>query len=475
MAPEITQLLTAPAKTAAVVAPAALTLAPPAGPAGADGFAARLASALSAGAGRPEAAREGSPTAGATGTTEPATAPLAPPPAVAATPTPPPPPAAIHAPPAAPPLLAPVSPEPSPKPGDAEPKAVLASASPRAAEPPRKGSRPRRTERPAAAVDALASGAAADNGVGVAAALPAPPAAAPPAPKPTRGAARAPERSGAAPTPPPAAAPPSGARTAPPAATPASGDAANRPPTSAAVSAEAPAAPGPLLPEPTQSVAAGVAPAAHAVPSALPLAEAAAGSVVATPHPVPGGPPAPARAAPPSAAPLSTAAAASAQVATAVARLSAHAGRTQLDLSLHPAELGHVAIRIARAADGAASVTIHVERPATLALLHRETPQLQAALDRAGVASEGRSVALSLIAREPAMLSGQAGAGAPSPDAASWAFGEQGRAPDGQPRGRPARPRANAADAQTTVLAVALPTAPARPGARATDMLDITA
>ncbi len=164
------------------------------------------------------------------------------------------------------------------------------------------------------------------------------------------------------------------------------------------------------------------------------------------------------------------------QVATALARLSAHAGRTQLDLSLQPAELGHVAIRIARGADGAASVTIHVERPETLTLLHRDAPQLQAALDRAGVASDGRSVTVALAPREAAAPDTATNTPATAtPSDAALAFGGQGRTPDGQPRGRPARPRGDARDARTTVLAVTLPAATGPRGGPSTDALDITA
>ena len=164
------------------------------------------------------------------------------------------------------------------------------------------------------------------------------------------------------------------------------------------------------------------------------------------------------------------------QVATALARLSAHAGRTQLDLSLQPAELGHVAIRIARGADGAASVTIHVERPETLTLLHRDAPQLQAALDRAGVASDGRSVTVTLAPREataPDTATNTPAAGALND--ATLAFGSQGRAPDGQPRGRPTRARGDTSATRTTVLAVTLPAATGPRGVARTDALDITA
>ncbi|MBN9511726.1 MAG: hypothetical protein J0I21_21780, partial [Alphaproteobacteria bacterium] len=58
---------------------------------------------------------------------------------------------------------------------------------------------------------------------------------------------------------------------------------------------------------------------------------------------------------------------------------------------------------------------------------------------------------------------------------AALGFGGQGRAPDGQPRGRPTRPRGDARDARTAVLAVTLPAAAGPRGSLRTDTLDITA
>jgi flagellar hook-length control protein FliK len=82
-----------------------------------------------------------------------------------------------------------------------------------------------------------------------------------------------------------------------------------------------------------------------------------------------------------------------AQVAPALVSLAqAPAGGSRLTLRLDPAELGHVQIRIDRAQDAPARIEITAERPETLALLQRDQPQLQRALDQAGVPVEGRSL-----------------------------------------------------------------------------------
>ena len=67
-----------------------------------------------------------------------------------------------------------------------------------------------------------------------------------------------------------------------------------------------------------------------------------------------------------------------------------------MTLRLEPAELGQVQIRIDRAPDAPARVDITVERPETMTLLLRDQPQLQRALDVAGVPTDGRSLTLHL-------------------------------------------------------------------------------
>jgi uncharacterized membrane protein YgcG len=90
------------------------------------------------------------------------------------------------------------------------------------------------------------------------------------------------------------------------------------------------------------------------------------------------------------------------QIAPALVAL-AHApdGAQRMTLRLQPSELGQVEIRIDRPAEGPARVEITVERPETLTLLLRDQPQLQRALDHAGVPPEGRSLTFHIVASEP--------------------------------------------------------------------------
>ena len=81
----------------------------------------------------------------------------------------------------------------------------------------------------------------------------------------------------------------------------------------------------------------------------------------------------------------------------------AHAadGAQRMTLRLEPPDLGHVEIRIDRTADAPAHVNITVERPETLILMLRDQPQLQRALDQAGVPPDGRSVTFHIATAEP--------------------------------------------------------------------------
>jgi hypothetical protein len=95
------------------------------------------------------------------------------------------------------------------------------------------------------------------------------------------------------------------------------------------------------------------------------------------------------------------------QVATAVVSLaSAPGGGQRMTLRLEPADLGQVQIRIDRPTDAPAQVEITVQRPETLTLLLRDQPQLQRALDQAGVPADGRGVTLHIAAPESAASSG---------------------------------------------------------------------
>jgi flagellar hook-length control protein FliK len=124
-------------------------------------------------------------------------------------------------------------------------------------------------------------------------------------------------------------------------------------------------------------------------PAAIPAGPALAGLIAAPPGPVVtrASSLAPAEAAPPKAASVVP------QIAPALVSLAGGPpGIQRLTLRLDPMELGHVQIRIDKARDGPAEVSITVERPETLALLQRDQHQLHLALDQAGIPAEGRQV-----------------------------------------------------------------------------------
>lgn len=89
-------------------------------------------------------------------------------------------------------------------------------------------------------------------------------------------------------------------------------------------------------------------------------------------------------------------ASAAAQLAPALIHIARDANGQQITLSLAPAELGRLDIRIDRAADGTASIQVLVERPETLKLLQADQSSLLQTLDKAGLPPEGRSLSLSL-------------------------------------------------------------------------------
>jgi hypothetical protein len=75
-------------------------------------------------------------------------------------------------------------------------------------------------------------------------------------------------------------------------------------------------------------------------------------------------------------------------------------GSSQMTIKLDPAELGQVQVRIGRAADGAATIEVAVERVDTLRALQADLTHLHLALDRAGV-SDQRSLTLHLAPPMP--------------------------------------------------------------------------
>jgi flagellar hook-length control protein FliK len=142
-------------------------------------------------------------------------------------------------------------------------------------------------------------------------------------------------------------------------------------------------------------------------------------------------------------------------------------GAQRLTMRLDPPELGHVQVRIDRPTDASARVEITVEKVETLTLLLRDQPQLQHALDLAGVPAEGRSVTFHVASPEPAPRSEPA----PAPALAVAAGGPSGDGSHGASRngGQPERHQSGATDAGDTGFTPAAPPGWARGG------LDITA
>ncbi len=131
-----------------------------------------------------------------------------------------------------------------------------------------------------------------------------------------------------------------------------------------------------------------------------------------------------------------TAAAPVQQVSAALVSLAGTPGGGQrMTLRLEPAELGQVEIRIDRPPDAPAQVDISVQRPETLTLLLRDQPQLQHALDQAGVPSDGRGLTLHVAAPEPAASPGSVNSTpAASADLGQGGGNNAGAGPGGQAR-----------------------------------------
>ena len=128
-----------------------------------------------------------------------------------------------------------------------------------------------------------------------------------------------------------------------------------------------------------------------------------------------------------------------------------------MTLRLDPPELGQMQIRIERPQEAPARVEITVEKPETLTLLLRDQPQLQRALDQAGVPPDGRSVTFHMSVAEPAPRSD----GAQLLSSAAGLAGSTGNGSDGASRhgGSPQHQAANAMDdAEPEFTPVAVPT-----------------
>jgi flagellar hook-length control protein FliK len=220
------------------------------------------------------------------------------------------------------------------------------------------------------------------------------------------------------------------------------------------------AVPGPV--EPQSTVPDGPQPRDQGVPDAAanvpPIQSPSPVATQLAPTLLPASTPAPAAASstPVSASPRPAVATPADQVAPVLVSM-AHAadGAQRMTLRLEPPDLGHVEIRIDRTADAPAHVNITVERPETLILMLRDQPQLQRALDQAGVPPDGRSVTFHIATAEPGARSDAGQSASTGLIPAGSGDGSYGASRQG---GGPAhRKPADTDDMETDLSPVALP------------------
>ena len=90
------------------------------------------------------------------------------------------------------------------------------------------------------------------------------------------------------------------------------------------------------------------------------------------------------------------------------------AGSNQFDIRLDPPELGRIDVRLDVDANGQVTSHITVDRPETLTLLQSQQPQLERALEQAGLKTADNGLQFTL--RDQSFTGGNAGGGAqPAP------------------------------------------------------------
>ena len=75
---------------------------------------------------------------------------------------------------------------------------------------------------------------------------------------------------------------------------------------------------------------------------------------------------------------------------------AARAGKTRFDISLDPIDLGRIDVRINVDRNGQVTSHLTVEKPETLQMLRQDAPQLQRALDDAGLKTGSNGLSFSL-------------------------------------------------------------------------------
>jgi flagellar hook-length control protein FliK len=75
---------------------------------------------------------------------------------------------------------------------------------------------------------------------------------------------------------------------------------------------------------------------------------------------------------------------------------SANSGKSRFDIRLDPADLGRIDVRIDVDRNGQVTSHLTVERPETLSMLRQDAPQLQRALNDAGLSTGNDGLQFSL-------------------------------------------------------------------------------
>ena len=88
---------------------------------------------------------------------------------------------------------------------------------------------------------------------------------------------------------------------------------------------------------------------------------------------------------------------------------SAQSGKSRFEIRLDPAELGRIDVRMDVDSKGQVTSHLTVERPETLAMLRQDAPQLQRALENAGLKTGDSGLQFSL--RDQSSSSGQNNSG----------------------------------------------------------------
>jgi flagellar hook-length control protein FliK len=118
------------------------------------------------------------------------------------------------------------------------------------------------------------------------------------------------------------------------------------------------------------------------------------------------------------------------QVAVHIQRAVA-AGQSRITISLHPAELGQIDVKLNIGNDGAVKAIVSVERPETFEMLQRDARGLEKALQDAGLKTDSGSLSFNLKGQsERDTAAGGNGPENRSPDAENDSPAEPELAPD---------------------------------------------